>query len=94
MSLEKLMARHMALKLLRCASLSSTKAIESELVDIALDLLGAPQDNTAETGACDVANSAGEWPEWAYSRDPLYAAWDDLGHNADRFVGFVEAWIK
>lgn len=39
------------------------------LLELALDILGEPKDNTIETNACEIANTTGEWPEGSHCRD-------------------------
>jgi hypothetical protein len=49
-----------------------------DLIDLVLDVLGIPVDNTCETNACEIANTTGVWPENAYCRDDWYEQWYDI----------------
>lgn len=65
-----------------------------ELLHLALDLMGVPEDNTAASDAIEVASETGKWPEWGMCRDcyvDLYRVMV-IGHDdIEGFVKLVEA---
>lgn len=65
------------------------------LLDIVLDVLGVPPDNTVETDAVNIANTTGKWPEGSYSRDPFYDAWFAIkrGQSETTVEKFPE-WVR
>lgn len=65
------------------------------LLDIVLDALGVPADNTIETNACDIANATGEWPEGSYCRDFWFDAWlhTKRGESETTIANFP-AWVR
>lgn len=68
--------------------------MDFKLFETALDLLGVPRDNTAETNACDIANATGQWPDDAYCRDWTYDAWDKCKRNPEKFIAVMEKEIS
>ena len=65
------------------------------LLDIVLDALGVPADNTVETNACDIANDTGEWPDGSYCRDFWYWAWWDTKRGeSETTIENFPAWVR
>ena len=53
-------------------------------IDLLLDIMGMPEDNTQESNSCAYANETGQWPDWGFCRDTWY---DSLGNmTAEEFV--------
>lgn len=66
-----------------------------ELLDIVLDALGVPADNTVETDACDIANATGEWPEGSYCRDFWYDVWWNTKRGeSETTIANFPAWVR
>ena len=65
------------------------------LLDIVLDALGVPADNTLETNACDIANATGEWPEGSYCRDFWRDAWwNTTRGESETTIANFPAWVR
>ena len=68
-----------------------------DLLPLALDLLGVPQDNTVETRACEIANETGKWPDGAFCRDWCYDLFDEVAAmqgDIDGFLAQINAAVK
>ncbi len=64
------------------------------IVDVVLDALGVPVDNTVETNACDVANATGVWPDWAYCRDSYHEKWYEQTQSINPSPKKYIAWVR
>ena len=64
------------------------------IVDVVLDALGVPADNTVETNACDVANATGVWPDWAYCRDSYHEKWYEQTQSMNPSPKKYIAWVR
>jgi len=60
-----------------------------DVLDLCLDMLGVPSDNTVETRACDIANETGTWPAGAFCRDSCYDTFDEMAVEKGDVDGFI-----
>ncbi len=51
------------------------------LIDVILDIMGVPKDNTTDFDLSEVP----DWPEGCFCRDWLHELWDDAKKNNDDF---------
>jgi len=60
------------------------------LLDVALDILGWPADNTVETNACERANATGVWPEESFCRDWIWNLYTEMVEQFGAVDVFIE----
>jgi len=90
----KLLEAQAALDKVRDVLLALTERTDDpDLLDMALDLLGVPPDNTVETNPCEIQAKTGAWPDGAYCRDWHYGEWEDCGRDPGKFIDSIMASI-
>lgn len=60
-----------------------------DLLPLALDLLGVPEDNTVDTRACEIMNETGRWPDGAFCRDWCFDLFDEVAATQGDIDGFL-----
>lgn len=64
---------------------------EIDLLELALDIMGVPADNTAEKPeSFAIASNTNVWPEDLYCRDWAINSWFEQDQDVDNFISYVE----
>ena len=61
-------------------------------LDVLLDIMGLPADNSIETNVCAITNETGVWPEWGFCRDSWIDLLDDT--NPEDYVDHVLEYVN
>ena len=65
--------------------------LDLDLLDVALDMLDVPADNTVETNAMERADcKTGRLPKGSYCRDWCSDAWMNCKYDPEKFIRFIE----